>query len=286
MRSPIDNFIPDWSRPRLTTATGTVVQQGTSGNYATDGQRRQRGQIRKAGRCIQRLRERRKVDILCVQETKWKGSKARTIGGGFKLLYHGVDGRRNGVRIILKEDYAKSVVEVKRKSDRMMSVKMEIKGVMVNVISAYAPQVGCELEEKEDFWNDLDEMESVYQGEGVLTRADLNGHVCEGNRGDEEIMGRHGFKERNLEGQMVVDFAKRMHMAVLNTYFRKKEEQRVTYKSGERCAQVDYVLCRRCNLKEISDCKVVVGVSVAKQHRMVICRMTMETRKRKRVKAG
>ena len=31
--------------------------------------------------------------------------------------------------------------------------------------------------------------------------------------------------ERNLEGQMVVDFAKRMQMAVLNTYFRKKEEQ-------------------------------------------------------------
>ena len=46
-----------------------------------------------------------------------------------------------------------------------------------------------------------------------------------------KVMGRHGFKERNLEGQMVMDFAKRMQMAVLNTYFRKKEEQRVTYKS-------------------------------------------------------
>ena len=39
MRSPVNNFIPDRSRPGLTTAaTGTVVQQGTSGNYATDGQ--------------------------------------------------------------------------------------------------------------------------------------------------------------------------------------------------------------------------------------------------------
>ena len=40
-----------------------------------------------------------------MQETKWKGSKARSIGDGFKLLYHGVDDRRNGVGIILK-DYA------------------------------------------------------------------------------------------------------------------------------------------------------------------------------------
>ena len=145
--------------PGLTT-TDTVVQQGTSGNYAIDGQRRQR---RKATRCIQRLREsrkaksvevrvatlnfcsmtgkgreladmmeRRKVDILCVRKTKWKGSKARSIGGDFKLLYHDVDGRRNGVGIVLKEDYAKSVVEVKRKSDRMMSMKMKIEGVIVN----------------------------------------------------------------------------------------------------------------------------------------------------------
>ena len=42
-----------------------------------------------------------------MQETKWKESKARSIGGGFKLLYHSVGGRRNGVGIILREDFAK-----------------------------------------------------------------------------------------------------------------------------------------------------------------------------------
>ena len=41
--------------------------------------------------------ERRNVDILCLQETKWKGSKARNIGGGCKLFYNGSDGRRNRV---------------------------------------------------------------------------------------------------------------------------------------------------------------------------------------------
>ncbi|KAK3511342.1 hypothetical protein QTP70_003067 [Hemibagrus guttatus] len=69
----------------------------------------------------------------------------------------------------------------------------------------YAPQVGCELEEKERFWSELDEaMERIPTGERVVIGADFNGHVGEGNTGDEEVMGKFGVKERNFEGQMVV----------------------------------------------------------------------------------
>ncbi|KAK3511747.1 hypothetical protein QTP70_020749, partial [Hemibagrus guttatus] len=66
-------------------------------------------------------------------------------------------------------------------------------------------KVGCELEEKERFWSELDEvMESIPTGERVVMGADFNGHVGKGNTGDEEVMGKFGVKERNLEGQMVV----------------------------------------------------------------------------------
>ncbi|KAK3561425.1 hypothetical protein QTP86_002546 [Hemibagrus guttatus] len=307
----ITNFIPDRSRPGLTTtAIGAVDLQGAGGNWATVGRRsrggrrvhRQRekrkgksvglrigtlnvGTMTGKGRELADVMERRKVDILCVQETRWKGSKARSIGAGFKLFYYGVDNKRNGVGVVLKEEFVRNVLEVKRVSDRVMSLKLEIEGVMLNVVSGYAPQVGCELEEKERFWSELDEvMESIPTGERVVIGADFNGHVGEGNTGDEEVMGKFGVKERNLEGQMVVDFAKRMDMGVVNTYFQKREEHRVTYKSGGRRTQVDYILCRRGNLKEISDCKVVVGESVARQHRMVVCRMTLMVCKTKRSK--
>ncbi|KAK3521007.1 hypothetical protein QTP86_015761, partial [Hemibagrus guttatus] len=144
-----------------------------------------------------------------------------------------------------------------------------------------AEKVSCELEEKERFWSELDEgMESIPTGERVVIGADFNGHVGDGNRGDEEVMGKFGVKERNLEGQMVVDFAKRIDMAVVNTYFQKKEEHKVTYKSGGRRTQIDFILCRRGNC----DCKVVVGDSVARQHRMVVCRMILMVCKKKRSK--
>ena len=77
--------------------------------------------------------ERRNVDILCVQETKWKESKARNIGGGCKLFYNEADGRRNGIGIVVREELVKSVLEVKRVSERLMVMKLEVKGSIPRV---------------------------------------------------------------------------------------------------------------------------------------------------------
>ena len=73
-------------------------------------------------------------------------------------------------------------------------------------------------------------IESISKEERIVLGADLNGHVGEGNIGDEEIMGRYGAGTRNKEGSMVVDFGKRMDLAIVNTYFKKKDKHRVTWR--------------------------------------------------------
>ena len=304
--------ILDRSRPGLPTTASGVAQQGTCGNYATSKQSenksRKRGgrRVKKQreawkGRCslikvgtinigtmtgrgreLADMMERRNVDILCLQETKWKGSKARNIGGECKIFYNGADGRKNGIGIVLREELAESVLEVKRVSDRLMAMKLEVNGSILNIVSAYAPQVNYSMEEKNDFWEDLDGLiESISKEERIVLGADLNGHVGEGNIGDEEIMRRYGAETRNKEGSMVVDFGKRMDLAIVNTYFKKKDEHRVTYKSGGKSTQVDYVMCRRRNLKEMCDCKVILNECIAKRHRMVVCKMALMVKKKK-----
>ena len=62
----------------------------------TDGRGKQVGRLRvgswKVGTMTGKAMEiadvlrRRKVDIACVQEVKWKGSKARNVGHGYKLF--------------------------------------------------------------------------------------------------------------------------------------------------------------------------------------------------------
>ena len=101
--------IPDRSKPGLPTTASGVAQQGTCGNYATakqsknksrkrGGRRVKKQQKAWKGRCslisvgtlnigtmtgrgreLTDMMERRNVDILCLQETKWKGSKQRTL---------------------------------------------------------------------------------------------------------------------------------------------------------------------------------------------------------------
>ena len=150
--------IPDRSRPGLPTTTSGVAQQSTFGNYATanhsENKSRKKGgkRVKKQreawkerrslirvctlnigtmtgrGRELADMMEQRNVDILCLQETKWKGSKARNIGGGCKIFYNGTDGRKNEIGIVLREELAESVLKVKRVSDRLMAVKLEVKG--------------------------------------------------------------------------------------------------------------------------------------------------------------
>ena len=94
-------------------------------------------------------------------------------------------------------------------------------------------------------------------------------------------MGRHGLGKRNNEGQAVVDFAKRMELAITNTYFVKKPAQRVTYNSGEHSSQVNYIMVRRRRIKEVVDIKGIVNKSVAKQHRIVVSAIIIWTKWRK-----
>ena len=210
----VDKSIPDRSRPGLPTTASGVAQQGTCGNYVTASENKSRkrggrrvkrqrevwkgirllirvgtlniGTMTGRGRELVNMMEQRNVDILCLQETQWKGNKARNIGGGCKLFYNGADGRKNGIGIVVREELAESVLEAKRVSDRLMAMKLEVKESILNIVSAYAPQVNNSMEEKNDFWEDLDGLtESVSKEERIVLGADLNGHVGEGNIGDE-----------------------------------------------------------------------------------------------------
>jgi len=100
---------------------------------------------------------RRRVNILCVQETKWKGQKAKEVDNtGFKLWYTGTVANRNGVGVLIDKSLKNGVVGVRRQGDGIILVKLVVGDMVLNVISAYAPQVGLDESAKRQPWEDLD----------------------------------------------------------------------------------------------------------------------------------
>jgi hypothetical protein len=86
---------------------------------------------------------RRRVNILCVQETKWTGQKAKEVENtGFKLWYTRKERSRNGVGILIDKSLKNEVVTVRRQGDMIIMIKLGFEDLVLNVISAYAAQVG------------------------------------------------------------------------------------------------------------------------------------------------
>ena len=98
--------------------------------------------------------DRRGLDFCCLQETRWTGETARTIGSEgklFKVYYKGCKKGTAGVGIMVAERWINKVIEVKRFTERIMLLRVLIGKTVVCLVSVYTPQAGLSYKEKEDF---------------------------------------------------------------------------------------------------------------------------------------
>ncbi|XP_055824299.1 uncharacterized protein LOC129892766 [Solanum dulcamara] len=152
---------------------------------------------------------------------------------GYKLWFSGKSRYRNGVGILVDRKRTDQVVEVRRINNRIMTIKLVIGGLTLNIISAYAPQVGLEEEIKRRFWEDLDEVVvSIPPTEKLFVGGDFNRHIGYVSMGYGEVHGGFGFGCKNGGGASLLDFGKVFGLMVANSSFPKKEEHLVTFRSS------------------------------------------------------
>jgi exonuclease III len=164
---------------------------------------------------------RRRVNILYVQEMKWKGQKAKEVeDASFKLWYTGNTSTKNGVGIVLNNSLKDGVVDIKREEDRIILVKLLV-DLIFNVISAYAPQIGLNESVKMQFWEELDALVSSVLISEKLFIGDLNGHVGSTRVGFDGVHEGFGYGSRNQEGEGILNFALAYDLIVASTLFRK-----------------------------------------------------------------
>ena len=218
---------------------------------------------------------RRKLDFCCIQEARWKGEGTETLGkdgARYKFFWKGSDAGESGVGILVAEKYVEKVVSVERLSDRLIVLRVTVGGTVLNIVSAYAPQTGRSMEEKEEFWALMNKTVSeISKSERLIVCGDMNGHVGEKADGFEGVHGGYGFGDRNVEGEMLLEFGEAMEFVILNTWFQKEIAKLVTYESGGCKSQIDYILVRKSERSKVKDVKVIPNEECIQQHKLLVC---------------
>ncbi|XP_016546434.1 craniofacial development protein 2-like [Capsicum annuum] len=126
---------------------------------------------------------------------------------GYKLWYSVSERHRNGVGILVNEEFRGRVVKVKRISDRLTSIKLVFEGFTLNMYSVYTPQVGLGGEEKIQFWEDLDKVvRGVPDSEKIMVAGDFNGHIEAFLGGFGDVHSGFSFGEGNKKGAALLEF--------------------------------------------------------------------------------
>ncbi|GJR12094.1 cleavage/polyadenylation specificity factor, 25kDa subunit [Tanacetum coccineum] len=194
--------------------------------------------------------ERHKVDIPCFQETKWKGSSNKE-GNRYKLWYSGSPTTKNAVGVILKACLNDKVVYINRWSDRIISLTIVIDGETINVISAYAPQLGLSEVEKKTFWDFLDKVVREFlTDQRLILRSDLNGHIGATTEGYAGV--HRGFGYGNTLASIIKDAVK----DTLGVAIRISKTHTARRESWWLCEEVQsIVVVKQARFRELLSCR-------------------------------
>ncbi|XP_069989461.1 uncharacterized protein [Penaeus vannamei] len=175
-----------------------------------------------------------------------------------------------------------TVTGVCRKNDCIMRVKICYRGDAVNIIYAISPRGDCTEEEKDAFSSAMEgEMQELEEHVTVTVGKDLNGHVGSGNDVIGRVHGGHGIKEKPREGEHSVML---FDMDSVNTFFKKKREHLITYKSDGRCSQIDYFLYKRSRLLGVKNCILIPGDHVAPKHSLACMDLKFKRERKTKMK--
>ena len=85
-----------------------------------------------------------------------------------------------------------------------------------------------------------------------------------------------GFGKRNVEGEMILEFADALNFFVANTWFKKNEGRLITYETEISRTVIDYMLIRKNKRKLIRDVKVIRQEQCIPHHKPIICVLVLD----------
>ena len=176
-----------------------------------------------------------------------------------KLWLSGKGDGVGGVGAMVKQ-LCEKVVEVRRVIDRVMTFVVVIEEEVLRLISSNAQQSGRSVEEKQSFYEELKCEWDMYSADDlVMCLGDINGYVDRHIHGLNGVPEGHGVGQRKLEGRMLLEFCLKKELCVSDTWLKREEKRKVTFRIGENETEIDLVLINKEHRRLIQNVNTIPG---------------------------
>ena len=204
--------------------------------------------------------QRYNIDIAALSETRLADTGSITeVGAGYTFFWSGkaADERREaGVGIAIRTSLVRHLESLpKGINDRLMMLRLPLKGkTNLTLISAYAPTMCYNQEQKEQFYQSLTQLlHSVPKDDKLLLLGDFNARVGRDSQSWPDVIGPHGIGQENSNGQLRLTFCAECGLSITNTMFHFPDVHKATWMHprSKHWHLIDYVIIRRRDIQDV-----------------------------------
>ncbi|KAK4876496.1 hypothetical protein RN001_009002 [Aquatica leii] len=221
--------------------------------------------------------EQYKMDITAVQEIRWPNAGNMKMSKSVIFFSGNSDNRHEyGTGFVLRETLINSVIDFEPVNERICCIRLKGRCYNYSLISVYAPTEETEEEEKEKFYEQLEQIfGSLPQQDMKIILGDLNAKI-----GKEETLrphiGKHSLHDQsNDNGLRIADFAAANNLCVKSTMFEHKDIHKQTWVSndGRTRNQIDHIIIDARHSSNIVDVRSLRGADADTDHYLVTAKI-------------
>lgn len=222
------------------------------------------------------------ISILGICETHIRGNGHFKTASGNTLYFSGADeSSHHGVGILIPSELNKYVLGYKPVSDRIISIRINTKPCILNVVQIYAPTLQSPEQDINNFYGTLESvLDKIPNREITMIIGDWNAKIGDTTLDDHirDIVGKYGLGVRNERGSRLIEFCISRKLTILNTCFKQHPRRLYTWKSpGDRYRnQIDFIIVNTRWRSSITNVKTFPGAECGSDHNLLLAKFTMK----------
>ena len=215
------------------------------------------------------------INIAGITEARITDNGRRDVNDS-TMLFSGGSTHTQGVALLLREDAKRSLKSWLPISPRLLTARLIHRHGHLSIVVVYAPTELSSIEDKDDFYNQLDAViDTIPPHDQLVVLGDFNAVSGTSRVGFEQVVGNHGSGIPNDNTHRLLTLCATHGLAILGSWFQRRNIHRFTWISndGRTTKEIDHIITR--DRSQFTSCRVYRSAecSANTDHRLLVAKM-------------